>query len=164
MRMNPAAIVAALAVASLAIFPSAASAAGPSTPEAVAEGFAAAWNRHDMKAFAALFADRADFVNVIGLHWRGRDEIERAHAEIHATRMKASHLTVLGRSARLLRPGVAVVHADWELAGDTGLDGKALPPRRGILSFVVVQAADGWRIESGQNTDIVPLPNAPPAK
>lgn len=164
MRLPPAAVVAGLILAGLASSPPAASAREPPTPEAVADGFAAAWNRHDTKALAALFSDRADFVNVIGLHWRGRVEIERAHAEIHATRMKESRLTVLGRSARVLRPGVAVVHADWELVGDTGIEGKPLPPRRGVLSFVVVQAEGGWRIESAQNTDVVPIPNAPPAR
>jgi hypothetical protein len=37
-----------------------------------------AWNRHDMKAFANLFAEDADFVNVAGAWWKGRAEIEEA--------------------------------------------------------------------------------------
>ena len=134
------------------------------TPEEVPDGFAVAWNRHDMKALAGLFADRADFVNVIGLHWRGRGEIERAHAEIHATRMKDSRLTILARTARPLRADVAIVHADWELAGDTGIEGKPLPPRRGVLSFVVAKRGGRWLVESAQNTDVVPIPIAPLAK
>jgi hypothetical protein len=32
----------------------------------------AAWERHDMKAWAQQFAVDADFVNVTGTHWRGR--------------------------------------------------------------------------------------------
>ena len=31
-----------------------------------------AWNRHDMKAYSALFTEDADFVNVVGMHFRGR--------------------------------------------------------------------------------------------
>ena len=132
--------------------------------ERVAQGFAEAWNRHDMDAFAALFAQRADFVNVIGLHWRGREEIKRAHVELHATRMKDSHLTISSASIRMLRPDVALVHATWELMGDTGVEGKSQPPRHGVLSFVVDKKGGRWLIESAQNTDIVPLPNVPPAK
>jgi uncharacterized protein (TIGR02246 family) len=157
----------ALAALFLAGSPTAASAADPATartPGEVPDDFATAWNRHDMKALAGLFADRADFVNVIGLHWRGREEIERAHAQIHATRMKDSRLTILAKTVRPLRADVVLVHADWELAGDTGIEGKALPPRKGVLSFVVAQQGGRWRVEAAQNTDIVPIPNAPPEK
>jgi len=132
--------------------------------EAIVDGFEAAWNRHDAKALASLFAEQADFVNVIGLHWKGREEIERAHAEIHATRMKNSHLTVLSRSVRPLRLDVVLVHATWELQGDTGIEGRPLPPRKGVLSFVVARQAGRWLAEAAQNTDIVPIPNAPPAR
>ncbi|HYQ82371.1 MAG TPA: SgcJ/EcaC family oxidoreductase [Anaeromyxobacteraceae bacterium] len=133
-------------------------------PERVPQRFAEAWNRHDMEAFASLFAEHADFVNVIGLHWRGREEIRRAHAEIHATRMKSSHLAILSTSVRALRPDVALVHATWELVGDTGLEGRPLPPRRGVLSFLATKDGGRWAIEAAQNTDIVPLPNVPPPK
>ena len=33
------------------------------------------WNQHDMAAYGAQFADDADFVNVVGMHWNGREEI-----------------------------------------------------------------------------------------
>lgn len=158
----------ALAALFLASPPAAAAGAAPAgqarTPEEVPGDFAAAWNRHDMKALARLFSDRADFVNVIGLHWRGRGEIERAHTEIHATRMKDSRLTILAKTVRPLRADVAIVHADWELQGDTGIEGKPLPPRTGVLSFVVAKRGGAWLVESAQNTDIVPIPNASPAK
>ena len=36
--------------------------------------FAEAWNRHDMDAFGALFTRDADFVNVTGQLWKGRQE------------------------------------------------------------------------------------------
>src|SRR6188508_1006753 len=37
---------------------------------------AAAWNRHDAKAYADLFTEDADVVNVVGWWWKGRAEIE----------------------------------------------------------------------------------------
>src|SRR3546814_21022986 len=36
-----------------------------------------AWNRHDAKAYAALFTQDGDVVNIVGWWWKGRDEIER---------------------------------------------------------------------------------------
>jgi ketosteroid isomerase-like protein len=35
-----------------------------------------AWNRHDAKAYADLFAESGDVVNVVGWWWKGRPEIE----------------------------------------------------------------------------------------
>jgi uncharacterized protein (TIGR02246 family) len=130
--------------------------------ERIVTAFIDAWNRHDMKALAALFAEDADFVNVIGLHWRGRAEIEKNHVAIHQTRMKNSQLRTTALSQRFLRPDVALAHATWQLQGDTGVDGKAAAPRRGILMAVVVKQGKGWTIAAAQNTDIVPMPGSPP--
>lgn len=137
---------------------------GARPPGETAQAFADAWNRHDMDAFAALFGEQADFVNVIGLHWQGREQIQRAHAELHRTRMKDSRLAIQSHSVRMLRPDVALVHATWELTGDTGIDNLPSPPRHGVLSFVVTREGGRWLIAASQNTDIVPLPNLPPAR
>jgi hypothetical protein len=44
--------------------------------KSVMASLAESWNRHDVTAFAAALRDDADFVNVIGMHWQGRHEIE----------------------------------------------------------------------------------------
>lgn len=139
-------------------------AADEAAVRAVASSFVDTWNRHDMQAFAAVFADDADFVNVIGLWWQGRAEIQREHEALHATRMKNSYLAANETAVRFLRPDVAVVHVRWELVGDTGLEGEPLPPRKGILTQVLAKQGDRWLITSAQNTDILPLPNVPTAK
>lgn len=58
--------------------------------EALVREVQAAWNTHDMKRFAACFAQDADFVNVRGVWMRGRDEIEERHSASHAERFKNS--------------------------------------------------------------------------
>jgi uncharacterized protein (TIGR02246 family) len=126
----------------------------------VVNGFTESWNHHDMNALANLYAKDADFVNVIGMWWRGRDEILREHVTLHNGRMKQTTLATETPVIRLLAPNVAVAHAKWELRGDAGAPGwKVGEVRRGILSHVLVKQADGWKIVSTQNTDIVDLPN-----
>jgi uncharacterized protein (TIGR02246 family) len=122
------------------------------------------WNRHDMNSFGALFADDAQFVNVIGLWWHSRAEIQKEHEALHATRMRMSHLVATERVVHLLGPDVAVLLQKWQLTGDTGIDGATLPMRRGVMSLVTVKQGDHWQIASAQNTDIVTLPNLPPGK
>ena len=122
------------------------------------------WNRHDMKSFGSLFAEDAQFVNVIGLWWHSRAEIQREHEALHATRMRTSHLVANETLVHLLGPDAAVLLMQWQLTGDTGIDGVTLPMRRGVMSLVTVRAGGDWWIASAQNTDIIPLPNLPPAK
>jgi uncharacterized protein (TIGR02246 family) len=161
------------ATAALVATVNAATAADPPPPERVAaeaavKGVGAAfvddWNRHDMKSFGSLFAEDAQFVNVIGLWWHSRAEIQKEHEALHATRMRTSHVVASETLVHLLGPDAAVLLMRWQLTGDTGIDGVTLPVRQGVMSLVTVRAGGNWRIASAQNTDIVPLPNLPPAK
>ena len=48
----------------------------------------AGWNSHDMKMLGFVFRDDAEFINVVGMHWRGKDAIVKAHAAFHETSFK----------------------------------------------------------------------------
>ena len=53
----------------------------------------AAWNATDSAAWAALFAEDADFVGtVLGMHFTGRAAIEQGHRVIFDTIYKGSHI------------------------------------------------------------------------
>ena len=51
--------------------------------------FMAAWNDHDPHAFAAVFAEDADFTNVIGEGASGRENIEKFHAPMFSWVLKS---------------------------------------------------------------------------
>jgi uncharacterized protein (TIGR02246 family) len=126
----------------------------------VVNGFATAWNHHDANALANLYMTDADFVNVIGLWWHGREEIRTQHQRLHEGRMKNTTLTSETPVVRMLSPTVAIAHVKWELHGDTGAPGsKPSDVRRGIIVDVLVKHAGVWRIATTQNTDIVNIPN-----
>ena len=122
---------------------------------AVAGAFDSAWNRHDIKALAALFAPDADFVNVVGMWWKNRNEIEAAHVYSHSTFLRNSALSGTVESVKFLGPDVAVVHVLWELKGQVEPDGSVGQPRQGILLLVLVRDGGRWFIQTAQNTDIV---------
>lgn len=128
-------------------------------------GFATAWNHHDMDAFGKLFAPDADFVNVGGVRWVGREEIQLHHAWSHGTIPENSvpgenpaHYGIFKHSTmkfnrtdvRFLRKDVAVAHVDWELLGDT----RTQNPRRGVLTFVLTRQNEAWLVVTAQNTEI----------
>ncbi|WJI80824.1 MULTISPECIES: SgcJ/EcaC family oxidoreductase [unclassified Mesorhizobium] len=119
------------------------------------KGFDTAWNRHDMQAFGTLFADDAEFVNVVGMWWRGRNAIQAAHAHTHATFLKNSVLVWDIASLRFLGAEVALVHVRWRMTGHLDPSGAIGAPRQGILSLVTVKSPAGWRIAAVQNTNEV---------
>ena len=89
----------------------------------------AAWNTHDMTRFAACFAVDADFVNVGGMWWRGRSEIEQRHSTVHAGPFRASVLTQELAAFREIGSGVGVAHVGL-LKGLMGAAGSRWP--RGV--------------------------------
>jgi uncharacterized protein (TIGR02246 family) len=126
---------------------------------------AAAWNRHDAEAYAKLFAEDGDVVNVAGWWWKGRPEIERKLRTGFAFVFAQSTLTVTDVDVRFLSPTVAVAHVRWTMVGAKTPPG--LPePRDGIQLQILTKQAGDWMIASFQNTNSVPevpFPQGPPA-
>jgi len=58
---------------------------------------AAAWNKHDAKAYAALFTEDGDCVNVVGWWWKSRAEIEQKLTDAYLFVFKESVLTIKDR-------------------------------------------------------------------
>ncbi len=110
-----------------------------------------AWNRHDATAYAALFTENGDCVNVVGWWWKGRAQIEIRLTAAFATAFRASELTITSTDVRFLTPTIAVAHVRWTMAGFNMPPG--LPePRGGIEIQVLEKKAGHWLIQSFQNT------------
>ena len=121
----------------------------------VVQAFSDCWNRHDMNAFARLFASDAEFVNVVGLWWKGSDEIKKAHELTHATMFRESRLTIADMSIRFPVENIAIARSRWVLEGHVSPQGAPLPARKGILLNVLRRGPAGWSIIDSQNTDII---------
>ncbi|RIK09328.1 MAG: DUF4440 domain-containing protein [Acidobacteria bacterium] len=126
-------------------------------PELVGRAFAEAWAARDARALADLFAEDADFVNVVGLWWRSRARIEQAHAYGFERIFGASTMTVRAPRTRRLGPSAAVVHVAWTITGQLHPDGSVAGERSGVFVFVLQRREDGrWLVVAAQNTDRVP--------
>ena len=116
----------------------------------------AAWNAHDMKAMATLLTENADFVNIAGLHWKGRPQIEAEHVERHKTNLKDSVSSTRRVEIQMLSPAIALVHIDWSMAGDRDFDGTPRNPREGIFTWVMEKKHGEWLIRAAHNTNTIP--------
>jgi uncharacterized protein (TIGR02246 family) len=128
---------------------------------AVMDSFMDAWNRHDAKAFAAVFAEDANFTNVRGVGASGRTKIEQFHAPVFATIFSKSHQEYTDIKARFIRPDVAAVDVHWKMSGVVDAQGNPRPDRDGLLNFVMTKNAGHWEIVVMHNLDISALPPLP---
>jgi uncharacterized protein (TIGR02246 family) len=126
----------------------------------VIDRFVDAWNRHDAKAFAAVFAEDADFTNWRGIGASGRSKVEEFHAPMFATVFKNSHQKYTDIRVRFVRPDVAAVDVRWEMTGATDPQGNPRPDREGLLNFVMAKNDGQWQIAVMHNLDISALPLA----
>lgn len=127
----------------------------PETPQDIPRLFAAAWNARDATGLANLFVDDAEFVNVVGLWWHKKADIERAHDYGLRNIFKDSTLSARRIEIKKLKEDVAVIHVRWHLAGQTGDDGGVLEDRFSIMVFVAQLLADRWYVIAAQNTDVI---------
>jgi len=137
----------------------------------VVHEYAEAWNEHDMNRLGQLFAPDADFVNVGGYRWKGREALQKNHAYMHGTiaagdrsgvtglperhgAFKKSTFVFTNIDVKLPTTNVAIAHATWRLTGH-GVSGTTgtTEPRTGIMTFVLVRNADLWKISAAQNTE-----------
>jgi uncharacterized protein (TIGR02246 family) len=117
--------------------------------DALVQSLQAAWNAGDATAFAAPFAEDADFVNIRAEHACGRAAIAAGHEAIFRTIYAGSTTSQTIEAARLLHPELALAHVKSELNAPTG-------PMAGLhiarYSMVLARAAGGWQIVAFHNT------------
>ena len=123
-----------------------------------------AWNKHDAPAFANLFTEDGDVVNVVGWWWKGRGEIARKLTVAFVFVFKDSTLTITETDMRFLTPTIAIAHVSWTMVGAKTPPGMP-EPRQGIEVQVLEKRAGKWLIASFQNTLSIPerpFPEGPP--
>jgi uncharacterized protein (TIGR02246 family) len=124
-----------------------------------------AWNTHDARAFAATFAEDADFTNVAGTHTEGRSSVEAFHAPLFASIFKESHQTATIRSIRFLTANLAAVDVDCEMTGAKASDGTPRPYRKALINSVMARQGDGsWLILVLHNSELTYFVAAAPPK
>jgi uncharacterized protein (TIGR02246 family) len=126
---------------------------GEQTVRRVVADFAGPINRGDTKAFAALFAEDADFVVITGKYLKGRDEIVTYHARLFTDDFQGSHLDVTSVAIRFLRTDVAVARVATKRTANGGKEMRTSFPM-----FVLTKQGESWLIAAVQNT----LTSGPP--
>ena len=109
--------------------------------ERLARAYEAAWNAADMTALAALNAPEVHWVNVVGMHWQGFDDVAKAHEIFCQSMFKDAPIQFEAVESHVPLPGgafVAVVR--WAMRG--------APPDRTITHAAASTAAPAMAMSS----------------
>ncbi len=126
--------------------------------------FTAAWNKHDAKALAAMWAIDGDHVDPDGRKARGRDEVIKLMKANHETMFKDTVLdltiqTVWFITGDIAVGDVALIDGTYSLAGIKDPDDNQLPTRSGLITSVLTKQRGGeWEIAASRLMIPVPLP------
>lgn len=117
-------------------------------------GIEESWNAHDMKAFANLLREDAHWVNVVGMHWRGRDAVVKAHAIYHEIMFQNCKLKTDSIEARPLGSDYAIAVVTTTQDAFTTPDGNVMPKGQTRMSLVLARSSDGWKIVHAENVRV----------
>lgn len=125
-------------------------------PKDISEHFIESWNMKSAKKLASVFDEDAEFINVTGLWWHNRADIEKAHDYGFKVIFPDSELSLLYTRIKRISDSAAVVHAKMRLTGQSPKSKQKPSFRQTIFTFVLNKQKRGWTCASAHNTDIVP--------
>ena len=123
--------------------------------------FAAAWNAHDTKKMASFWAIDGDTMEPDGVTAKHRDEVEKHFAEEHSGPFKNTELKLTIDSVWFAGADVAMVDGTYMVVGAVGPNGQALPPRKGLLTSVLIKEDGQWHVAASRSMIPIPLPWRP---
>ena len=123
--------------------------------------FIAAWNAHDPQKMASYWALDGDTIEPDGMVAKGRAEVEKHFAEEQATAMKDSTLKLTVDAVWFVTADVALVDGTYVVLNAHDPNGQPLPPRKGLVSSVVIREGGTWLVAASRSMIPIPLPWRP---
>jgi uncharacterized protein (TIGR02246 family) len=115
-----------------------------------------AWKQRDMTTFATLFTEDCDFVNVVGMHWKGRTQVTEAHRVLLSTRYKGVDIHNISHNENEIAPGVAVVVWKSKVDDYTTPQGERMTDQVSLMTLVMLKQDGHWLIRAAENVFIDP--------
>lgn len=115
------------------------------------------WNHHNYNDLKNYTTENTDWVNVVGMWWKGRKESQYAHQTYHNTIFKTSVCEKKSVVIRFLTKDVAIVHIVWHFSDPHPVllpDGKKTGPNDNLAQVVYVKQNGKWLMTAGENVAI----------
>jgi uncharacterized protein (TIGR02246 family) len=134
--------------------------AGFQSPRELVEAFETALNAKDADAIGEVFAEDAEFVNIMGMRMRRREGIVAGHAWAFGGPLRGSRVSFDQVDELPVTDDVTVLHGHCLRERLPDAPSQTLPPGRSVLVFVARRDDDGWRAVAATNVTETPPPTA----
>lgn len=114
------------------------------------------WNHHNYNDLKNYTTENTDWVNAVGMWWKGRKESQYAHQAYHDGMFKESVTEKKSVSIRFITKDVALAHLIWHFSEFTDPEGKKMPASDGIATLIYVFEKGKWLMTAGENVVVVP--------
>jgi uncharacterized protein (TIGR02246 family) len=116
----------------------------------VIETYYDAWNQHDVKKMAELYATDGDLRTPWNQTGKNRKEVETIYASQQTKQMKNAHINYSLKSIRMIKPSMAFVDSESTITGMQTVDAKQYSPLHHHVIFVLVKRDGKWQILIGR--------------
>lgn len=115
------------------------------------------WNTHDFKNMESYTTPDVEWVNIVGMYWRGLQQVKMSHQAIFDAVFKNVPFSKKEVSVRFITPDVAVTTLLCHVGAFFPPDGvdrgnNKRPETDDLLTMVFVKKNNKWLLTAGQNT------------
>jgi len=119
------------------------------------------WNTHEFKNMDLYATEDVDWVNIVGMWWKGKTDVKKAHQITFDHFFKGVPFTRKSLNIRFLTSDVAIAHLICHVGSLFPPDGidritNRTPETDDLLTLVYVKKNGTWLLSAGQNTTMDP--------
>lgn len=121
------------------------------------EAIVYSWNNHNYDDIKNYTTEDTDWVNVVGMWWKGRKESQYAHQVYHNTIFKTDVCETKSVHIRFITKDVALAHVVWHFDDpypEPLPDGKNPGPTDTHATLVFLNQNGVWLMTAGENVII----------
>jgi uncharacterized protein (TIGR02246 family) len=114
------------------------------------------WNRHNMDAFAELLTEDVEWINPVGMWWRGKAHVKAAHQAYHERFFRDISRYSDAITIQRLTPDVAIAIGAYHMSDYATPDDRVWTDAKDRVTYVLVKQHGRWLIVRGHVTNIDP--------
>lgn len=115
------------------------------------------WNNHNYNDMDKYTTADCDWVNIVGMWWKNRKEVQFAHQVYHDKMFNKTPMQKKSATIRFVSPTVALVHFTSHIGSFVTPDGHPMPEADDLALLVFVKQNGKWLMTAGENVVIDPL-------
>lgn len=122
------------------------------------ENCAASWATGDAERMFRMASDDIEWVNIVGMHWRGKQQVVAVHDLYLNTMFKGVPMALKSiESVRSVSPEVVIAVVRWSIGSFSPPDGSVVPAADDRMTLVFRRTGDGLQLVHGANVQIDPV-------